>query len=158
MVCGFPACRKNSQKEPVTERIYERSSELDIGDLAKDAFMKRRVARFLEEFIVIFGYGTGLFMAVGFNPQGGDLMGAEVFVTTILPDDLIRFGFALILLLILVISVRKAFVTGGPAGIFAIAMGLLAGISTPLTPLAGLGMLALALITGYIAVWGWRVR
>ena len=120
--------------------------------------MKRGVARFLEESVVIFGYGTGLFMAVGFNPQEGVLEGAEVFITTILPDPLIRFGFALLLLLLLVISVRKAFETGGPAGIFAITMGLLAGLSTPLTPVVGLGMLCLALITGYIAVWGWRVR
>ena len=120
--------------------------------------MKRRVARFLEEFVVIFGYGTGLFVAVGFNPQEGVLQGAEVFIETILPDPLVRFGVALFLLLLLVVSVRKVFTTGGPAGIFAIAMGLLAGISTPLTPLAGLGMLALALITGYIAVWGWRIR
>jgi hypothetical protein len=142
----------------VTERLYERGSELDIEDLAKDAFMKRRVARFLEEFIVIFGYGTGLFMAVGFNPQEGILNGAEVFIKTILPDPLIRFGVSLFLLLLLVMSVRKAFDTGGPAGIFAIAMGLLAGLSTPLTPIVGLGMLLLALFTGYIAVWGWRIR
>lgn len=120
--------------------------------------MKRRVARFLEEFVVIFGYGTGLFMAVGFNPQEGVLHGAEVFVETILPDPVVRFGVALLLLLLLVISVRKAFATGGPAGIFAIVMGVLAGLSTTLTPLVGLGMLALALITGYIAVWGWRIR
>jgi hypothetical protein len=120
--------------------------------------MKRRVARFLEEFIVIFGYGTGLFMAVGFNPQEGILNGAEVFIKTMLPDPLIRFGVSLLLLLLLIMSVRKAFDTGGPAGIFAIAMGLLAGLSTPLTPIVGLGMLALALFTGYIAVWGWRIR
>jgi hypothetical protein len=120
--------------------------------------MKRRVARFLEEFVVIYGYGTGLFMAVGFNPQVGVLHGAQVFIETLIPDPLIRFGVALLLLLLLVISVRKAFSTGGPAGIFAIVMGLLAGLSTTLTPLVGLGMLALALITGYIAVWGWRIR
>lgn len=120
--------------------------------------MKRRVGRFLEEFVVILGYGTGLFMAVGFNPQEEVLQGAEVFIETILPDPLIRFGIGLFLLLLLLLSVRKTFVTGGPAGIFAIAMGFLAGLSTPITPLAGLGMLALALITGYIAVWGWRVR
>jgi len=158
MVCGFPAIRGSSRNRPVTERLYEQGSELDIGDSAKDASMKRRVARFREEFVVIFGYGTGLFVAVGFNPQEDIFRGAEVFIKTILPDPIIRFAFALFLLLLLVISVRKAFVTGGPAGIFAIAMGLLAGISTPLTPLAGLGMLALALITGYIAVWGWRIR
>jgi hypothetical protein len=75
-----------------------------------------------------------------------------------LPDPLIRFGVSLLLLLLLVMSVRKAFDTGGPAGIFAIAMGLLAGLSTPLTPIVGLGMLLLALFTGYIAVWGWRIR
>ncbi len=120
--------------------------------------MKRRVARFLEEFVVIYGYGTGLFIAVGFNPQEDVFKGAGVFIETLLPDPLVRFGFALFLLLLLMLSIRKAFVTGGPAGIFAISMGLLAGVSTPLTPLAGLGMLALALITGYIAVWGWRIR
>ena len=120
--------------------------------------MKRRVARFLEESVVIYGYGTGLFMAVGWNPQVGILHGGEVFLDTILPDPLVRFGVALLLLLLLVMSVRKAFATGGPAGIFAIVMGLLAGLSTTLTPLVGLGMLGIALITGYIAVWGWRIR
>jgi hypothetical protein len=149
---------RDSREDPATERLYEQGSELDIGRLTKDAFMKRRVARFLEEFVVIYGYGTGLFMAVGFNPQEDIFKGAEVFIGTILPDPLIRFGVGLFLLLLLVLSVRKAFVTGGPAGIFAIAMGLLAGLSTPITPLAGLGMLALALVTGYIAVWGWRIR
>lgn len=143
----------------MTERLYELASELDIEIPAKDVFMKRRaVAKFLEEFVVVFGYGTGLFMAVGFNPQEGVLQGTEVFIETILPDPLTRFGFALVLLLLVVLSVRKAFATGGPAGIFAIAMGLLAGLATPLTPEVGLGMLALALFTGYIAVWGWRIR
>jgi hypothetical protein len=120
--------------------------------------MKRRAARFLEEFVVVFGYGTGLFMAVGFNPQDGVLKGAEVFVATLIPDPLIRFGFGLLLLLLLILAVRRAFVTAGPAGIFAIAMGLLAGLSTPVAVEVGLGMLALALVTGYIAVWGFRVR
>jgi hypothetical protein len=141
-----------------TERLYEQAPELHIGEVTKGAFMKRRAVKFLEEFVVIFGYGTGLFIGVGFNPQEGVLAGAEVFIETLLPDPLVRFGFALLLLLLLALSVRKSFSSGGPAGIFAIAMGFLAGLSTPLTPSVGLAMLALALITGYIAVWGWRIR
>jgi hypothetical protein len=124
--------------------------------------MKRRAVKFLEEFVVIFGYGTGLFIGVGFNlqeeVQEGVLAWIQSSINTVIPDLLVRFGFALLLLLLLALSVRKAFSSGGPAGIFAIAMGLLAGLSTPLTPSVGLAMLALALITGYIAVWGWRIR
>ncbi|HTY52621.1 MAG TPA: hypothetical protein VMB35_05460 [Methanomicrobiales archaeon] len=120
--------------------------------------MKRRAARFLEEFVVVFGYGTGLFMAVGFNPQEGIFKGFKVLIENLFQNDLYLFGFSLLLLLLLILAVRRAFVTAGPAGIFAIAMGLLAGLSTPVAVEVGLGMLALALITGYIAVWGFRVR
>jgi hypothetical protein len=123
--------------------------------------MKRWLARFLEEFVVIFGYLTGLFIALGFSnePAPGGVLGRyQALVSTFVPDPLIRFGLALVLLLLLFLAAKKAFATAGPAGMFAIAMGLLAGLATPLVPEVGLGMLALALVTGYIAVWGWRIR
>jgi hypothetical protein len=123
--------------------------------------MKRWIGKFLEEFVVIFGYLTGLFIALGFNPETppvGILEESQDLVATFVPDPLIRFGLALVLLLLLFLAAKKAFVTAGPAGMFAIAMGLLAGLATPVVPEVGLGMLALALFTGYIAVWGWRIR
>ncbi|MDD1667509.1 MAG: hypothetical protein LUO96_03480 [Methanomicrobiales archaeon] len=123
--------------------------------------MKRWFAKFLEEFVVIFGYLIGLFIALGFSPEPvppGILKESQAYVATFVPDPLIRFGLALVLLLLLFLAAKKAFITAGPAGMFAIAMGLLAGLATPVVPEVGLGMLALALFTGYIAVWGWRVR
>jgi hypothetical protein len=123
--------------------------------------MKRWIARFLEEFVVIFGYLIGLFIALGFGTEPvppGILEQAQDFIITLIPDPLIRFGVALVLLLLLFLASKRAFITTGPAGMFGIAMGLLAGLATPLVPEVGLGMLALALFTGYIAVWGWRLR
>ena len=68
----------------------------------------------------------------------------------------IRLTFALLLLLILVLMVRKAYAIGGPAAIIAVAMGFLAGLATPTDLIVGPAMLLLAIISAYVSIAGWR--
>ena len=136
-----------------------RAHELDIGDLAKDAFMKRGVARLKEELIVLFGYLIGISLQAGFNPQGipgGFFTPLEEYIQASIPDIYIRITLALFLLLLLALSVRKAYGIGGPAGIIAVAMGFLAGLATSTDLIVGPGMLLLAALSAYVSVQGWR--
>jgi hypothetical protein len=118
--------------------------------------MNRRVARLKEELIVLFGYSIGLSLQAGFNPQGGFFSGFENYIQTYLPDPYIRATVGLFLLLLLGLSVRKAYAIGGPAGIIAVAMGFLAGLATSTDLVIGPGMLLLAALSAYISVQGWR--
>jgi len=121
--------------------------------------MKRWISRLKEELIVLFGYSIGLLLEAGFNPQGvpgGFFTPLENFIGTTIPDIYIRTTVALFLLLLLALSVRKAYTIGGPAGIIAAAMGFLAGLATSTDLIVGPAMLFLAVISAYISVQGWR--
>jgi hypothetical protein len=118
--------------------------------------MKRWFARLKVEAIVFFGYFIGIFLEAGFNPQGGSLTVFENLILSTIPDIYIRTTIGLFLLLLLALSVRKAYAIGGPAGIIAAAMGFLAGLATSTDPVVGPAMLLLAAISAYISVQGWR--
>ncbi|MGA2935414.1 MAG: hypothetical protein ABSD81_09705 [Methanomicrobiales archaeon] len=118
--------------------------------------MRRGVARLKEELIVLLGYFIGLFLQAGFNPQGGFFTPLEEYIQASLPDIYIRTTLALFLLLLLALSVKKAYAIGGPAGIIAVAMGFLAGLATSTDLIVGPGMLLLAALSAYVSVQGWR--
>jgi hypothetical protein len=127
--------------------------------------MKRWIGRLKVELIVLFGYSVGLFLLAGFfivddyllmNPAGNAFWEFKVFIEATVPDIYIRTTFALLLLLLLGLSVKKAYAIGGPAGIIAVAMGFLAGLATPTDLVVGPAMLLLAAISAYISVQGWR--
>jgi hypothetical protein len=118
--------------------------------------MHRIISRLKVELIVLFGYGIGLLLQAGLNPQEGFFEPLEELILTNIPDEYIRITLALILLVILGLSVRKAFAIGGPAALIAAVMGFLAGLATPVDLMIGLAMLGLGLICGYISVTGWK--
>jgi hypothetical protein len=121
--------------------------------------MIRWIARLKEEIIVLFGYLIGLALQAGFNPQGipgGFFTPLEEYIQALIPDIYIRTTLALILILVLGLSVRKAYHIGGPASIIAVAMGFLAGLATPTDLIVGPAMLLLAAISAYISVQRWR--
>ena len=115
-----------------------------------------------EELIVLFGYSVGLLLQAGFFMQAefyspdNVFWRLKIFIETTIPDIYIRITFGLSLILLLALSVRKAYAIGGPAGIIAVAMGFLAGLATPTDLIIGLGMLILAALSAYISVQGWR--
>ena len=118
--------------------------------------MIRWIARLKEEIIVLFGYLVGLSLQAGFNPQGGFFEAFENYIQITIPDIYIRTTLALFLILLLGLSVRKAYTIGGPASIIAVAMGFLAGLATPTDLIVGPAMLLLAAISAYISVQRWR--
>jgi hypothetical protein len=127
--------------------------------------MHRIIARAKVELIVLFGYSVGLLLLAGFfiqddylliNPGGKAFWESKIFIETAVPDLYIRTTLALFLLILLCLSVKKAYAIGGPAGIIAVAMGFLAGLATPTDLLVGPAMLLLAAISAYISVTGWR--
>jgi len=121
--------------------------------------MKRWIARLKEEIIVLFAYSIGIFLEAAFNPQGDPnipFFPFENFIKVNIPDPYVLATFALFLLLLLALSVRKAYDLGGPAGIIATAMGFLAGLATYTDLIVGPGMLLLAVLSAYVSVKGWR--
>jgi hypothetical protein len=118
--------------------------------------MKRWIGRLKVELIVLFGYAVGIFLQAGFNPQGKFFWPLENFLLVAIPDLYVLSTIGLLVLLVFGLSVKKAYATGGPAGIIAVAMGFLAGLSTPTDLIVGPAMLLLAGISAYISVQGWR--
>ena len=128
--------------------------------------MHRLVARLKVELIILFGYAVGLLILAGIymdpsldpNPFYLDnvFWPLNAFIGNLLPDIYIRVTVALILLLILGLSVKKAYAIGGPGAIIGTVMGFLAGLATPTDLVVGLLMLGIGLTCGYIAVTGLR--
>jgi len=122
--------------------------------------MKRGIARLKVELIVLFGYSIGLLLQAGFFMQAEFYLqdnvfwGLKTFIETTIPDINIRATIAILLLIVLGLSVRKAYAIGGPAAIIAVAMGFLAGLATPTDLIVGLGMLFLAAISAHISLTG----
>ncbi|MDD1666011.1 MAG: hypothetical protein LUQ23_00550 [Methanomicrobiales archaeon] len=124
--------------------------------------MHRLVARLKVELIILFGYAVGLLILAGFfmDPSyyypDNVFWPLNAFIGNLLPDIYIRVTVALILLLILGLSVKKAYAIGGPGAIIGTVMGFLAGLATPTDLVVGLLMLGIGLTCGYIAVTGLR--
>jgi hypothetical protein len=126
--------------------------------------MHRVIARLKVEIIVLFGYSIGLLILAGFFMDGRIYARDNPFwqlkniIEATLPDIYIRTTLGLLLLLILGLSVRKAYAIGGPAAIIAVAMGFLAGLATPSDLIVGPAMLLLATISAFISVQAWRTQ
>jgi hypothetical protein len=124
--------------------------------------MHRAIARLKVELIVLFGYAIGLLLLAGFFMDGriyardNPFWQLKNFIEATIPDIYIRITLALLILLVLGLSVKKAYAIGGPAAIIAVAMGFLAGLATPADLIIGPSMLLLAAISAYISVQKWR--
>ncbi len=110
-----------------------------------------RSGRFFKEFIILFGFLNGVWLAVGVNP--GERL-YDVFVNAIARAD--PTGVAVPLLLLAPLAVLAFIIMlihrkGGWLGIMAVITGFISGMFVLTVPVMSLTLLAVAFVLGYFA-------
>lgn len=113
--------------------------------------MARRTGVFLKEFVILFGFLNGLWLALGVNP-GAELLDVLVgILASLISGAPIRTLAALLPLLLLVVMLYLILKRGGWLGFLAVALAFIAGLSLLGAPTTSFFLLVGALALGWVA-------
>jgi hypothetical protein len=114
--------------------------------------MAKRTGRFLKEFVVLFGFLNGVWIAVGVNPGQEFLAIARGIVESLAgANGVVDFLFTAIPLLLLVAALVAIWRRGGWLGFLAVALGFLSGLCVVAESRVSLVMLLASLGLGWFA-------
>ncbi|MFY9750572.1 MAG: hypothetical protein WAK75_06675 [Methanoregula sp.] len=111
--------------------------------------MAKKFRRFLWQFVIGFGFLSGLWTAIGINPENVIITALGSVVTTQVSDPVIRAFIVLLPTLILIVSVIGAYRHGKIPGLIAVLVAYVAGLVILSAVLVGLAVLCVAVIIGY---------
>jgi len=104
---------------------------------------------FVQEFVIGFGFLSGLWIYAGINPESEVINVFADVVKTLMPNSGFTFLFWLIPIIALIFTILGAFVISGWAGIVSIGLAFLGGIFVDTS--FGVFVLVIAIIIGLIA-------
>lgn len=113
--------------------------------------MARRTSVFLKEFVILFGFLNGLWLALGVNPGAKLLEVLEGIVANLVSGAPTRLLFALLPLVFLVVMLVLIYRKGGWFGFIAVGCGFLAGLQILAAPTVSFALLIAAMLLGYVA-------
>ena len=97
------------------------------------------------------GFLSGLWTAIGIDPEGVILNVLDKAVDTIYPDPNVRTLFLILPTLLLLFSIISAYTKGRVLGLAAVIVAYVAGLSILVSVFSALLLLVLAIIIGYLA-------
>ncbi len=106
---------------------------------------------FVNEFVLGFGFLSGLWIYVGINPEAEVMKVLQIIIQQISPNPYYSFLFWLIPTLSTLLAIAGAYVFGGGLGVIAVALAFLGGIFINLN--LGIILLILGILLGFIAPW-----
>ncbi|GEM_PF-4868839 len=114
--------------------------------------MPRRTGAFLKEFVVLFGFLNGVWIAVGVNPGQEFLSILRGVVESLAgANGAVEFLFTAIPLALLVAALAAIWRRGGWLGLVAVALGFVSGLYVVAEPRFSFGALLVALALGWFA-------
>lgn len=113
--------------------------------------MARRTSTFLKEFVVLFGFLNGLWLAIGVNPGAELLDVLEGIVANLASGAPVRFIFAALPIAFLAVMLVLIHRKGGWVGFAAVTCGFLAGLQILAAPTVSFALLLAGLLLGYLA-------
>jgi hypothetical protein len=113
--------------------------------------MAKKSRTYIWKFVIGLGFLSGLWTAVGIDPQAVilDLLGNAV--DSMYSDPGIRSLFLLMPTILLFVSIYSAFKKGRVLGLISVIVAYFAGLSVFVSTLTALILLTIAIITGYLA-------
>ncbi len=105
--------------------------------------------RFIKQFVLGFGFLSGLWIRIGFDPEDIVLGLAHKALDYVFPGNVFSFWFWIIPILFLAYSVFGSYKNGRILGILAVFIAFMAGLSVP--DLYFLVLLLLAVVVGFFA-------
>lgn len=113
--------------------------------------MARRTGVFLKEFVILFGFLNGLWLAIGVNPGAELLVVLRGIVEGLFTGAPVRFLFTFLPLVLLGTMLYLIHRRGGWLGFVAVGFGFLAGLQVLAAPRVSLVLLAVAMLLGVVA-------
>lgn len=113
--------------------------------------MARRTRKYIWQFVICFGFLSGLWTAIGFDPEEVLFNVLNKTVETIYPDPNIRTLFLVLPTLLLLVSIIGAYKNGRVHGLAAVIVAYGAGLSVLLSITSALLLLLLAIVLGFLA-------
>jgi len=113
--------------------------------------MAKRGRTYIWQFVIGLGFLSGIWTAIGIDPEEVLLNVLGTVSGAIYPDPLVRQLFILLPVILLIISVRRAYKRGKFLGLVSVLIAYVAGLSILVALPASLVLLAAAIVTGYLA-------
>jgi hypothetical protein len=113
--------------------------------------MARRSRTYIWQFTIGLGFLSGIWTAVGIDPEEVifNLIGSAT--GEIYPDPWLRQLFIILPVILLILSVRGAYKKGRVLGLVSVVIAYMAGLSILVALWSSLVLLIAAIITGYLA-------
>jgi hypothetical protein len=113
--------------------------------------MAKRPKTYIWQFVIGLGFVSGLWTAIGIDPQALLLTALGNVVDTMYSDPVVRWIFLLLPLILLGISVRGAYRKGRFPGLFSVIIAYFAGVFIFISTATALVLLGSAIFIGYLA-------
>ena len=111
--------------------------------------MAKKFRRFIWQFVIGLGFLSGLWMAIGIDPEEVLITTLDSAVTTISPDPTLRALFLILPTLILIFSILGAYRNGKVPGLISVLVAYVAGLVILSSAIAGLALLGVAVVLAY---------
>jgi hypothetical protein len=117
--------------------------------------MDKKAEYFVNEFVIGLGFLSGLWIAVGIDPQAEIFRAFATIIKTLNPNSGFGLLFYIILIIILICSILGTYFMGGKLGSIAVVSGFLGGLLILVSPWISIILLFIGMRLGIIAV---RIR
>jgi ABC-type multidrug transport system permease subunit len=113
--------------------------------------MAKKSGVFIRQFVVGVGFISGVFTAIGIDPQGEIIRVIGKAVGSVYPDPQVSYLFFILPTILLVISVVAAYLKGKALGLLSVIVAYGSGILILVSIVFSLVLLAFAVLLGYLA-------
>jgi hypothetical protein len=113
--------------------------------------MAKKSRTYIWQFVIGLGFLSGLWTAIGIDPQAVILDVLGNVVDTVYSDPAIRSLFLILPMILLLLSVLGAYMRGKFLGLISVIVAYLAGLLFLVSTVTALVFLGIAIIIGYLA-------
>lgn len=113
--------------------------------------MAKKSRTYIWQFVIGFGFLSGIWTALGINPEEVIFNALGTVSGTIYPDPTLRQLFIIIPTILFLFSVYRAYKKGRVLGLVAVIIAYLAGLSILVSLGTTIALLLVAMVIGYLA-------
>jgi hypothetical protein len=112
--------------------------------------MGRRSEKFIWQFVIGLGFLSGIWTAIGIDPEEVLLNALGTATSTLYPDPALKALFLILPVILLLVSVWGAYKKGRIPGLAAVFIAYCAGLSLLISAVATLLLLMVAIVLAYL--------
>jgi len=113
--------------------------------------MAKKSRVYIWQFVIGLGFLSGLWTAIGIDPQAVIVGILGTVIETVYSDPAIRSLFLILPAILLIFSVYGAYTRGRLLGLISVLVAYIAGLSILVSTVTALAFLGIAIIIGYLA-------